>query len=227
MTDLETRLREVHLDEPPLGFDPDEVADRAAKLARKRAAGFAVTVVACAAVVAAFLAGPGPAPAPPAGGPLLPSPAEQARIRQALTDAVTRVLPGLRHLSVGTSPADSVEPAQMSVSAEFVDATGQPGNFQLTVRGPAAGASVVPPDRLCSGSRPEAHCTGVPQPGGAVLVISELAYQGGSGVTVKQDFNGFLYRPDGSTVSVIEGIGYSMTREQLTKVITDPAFELP
>ena len=206
MTDLETRLRGVELAEPPLGFDPDEVADRAARQARTRAAGIGGTLVALAVVVAAFLFAPVPDPAPPAAGPVPPSLAEQARIRQALTDAVTRLFPGLRHLSVGTSQADAISPAQMSVSAEFVDATGRAGWFQLTVRGPKAKPSVLAPGQPCTGT----HCRGVPQPGGGVL-----------------DPDGALYRPDGSTVTIIEGIGFSLTQEQLTKVITDPAFVLP
>jgi hypothetical protein len=225
MTDLETRLRDVRPDGPPLGFDPDEVADRAAGQARSRAAGIGGALVAVAAVVAALVFGLVPDPASPAAGPVPPPLAEQARIRQALTDAVTRAVPGVRELTVGRSAADVVSPGRMSTTAGFADASGRPGHFQLTVRGPGAARQVLPPDRLCSaGSGP--RCTRVPQPGGALLVLSELAYEYGN-VTVRRDFTGFLYRPDGSTVVVVVADGYSLTREQLTKVITDPAFVLP
>ena len=227
MTDLQARLRDVDLDEPPLGFDPDAVADRASARSRTRAAGIAVTVVACAAVAAAFVIGQGPAPVSPAHGPVPPSLAEQSRLRLALADAVTRALPGVHDLTLGRSPADSIGPDRMSVTAEFVDAGGRPGNFQLTVRGTGAAHEVVPAGRLCTAPGSESRCVRLPQPGGGVLVLSELVYRDGNGAPVRDGVTGFLYRPDGSTVIVTGGLGYPLTDEQLTKVITDPAFVLP
>lgn len=224
MTDLETRLRELDLPEPPLGFDTDEVADRAAAKARTRAAGIAGTVLALVAVV--FLVASGPASVPPARSLVPPSAAEQSRIRQALFDAVTRLFPGARELSVGTSSADSVSPGRMNVTADFVDGTGHSGDFQLTVRSAGADYQVVPADRLCPRPGPEQHCVRVSQPGGAVLVLSGLDYTDGMNSVIRGVLNGFLYRPDGSTVMVLGGRGQSLTEEQLTKVITDPAFVL-
>jgi hypothetical protein len=225
MTDLETRLREVDLAEPPLGFDPDEVADRAAKQARLRTAGITGTlgVAAVAAAVAVF-APAAPAPVPPAGPPAPPSLAEQARVRQGLTDAVTRLFPGLRSLTVGASTADAVGPDRMSATATFVDAAGRPGTFQLTVRGDRAAPDVAPLDRVCA-SRP---CDTTPD--GALLAITEFEDPG-----ELRGFNGVLARPDGSVVTITDagdsapGVTDSvqLTREQLTKVITDPAFTLP
>jgi hypothetical protein len=225
MTDLETRLREVDLAEPPLGFDPDEVADRAAKQARLRTAGITGTlgVAAVAAAVAVF-APAAPAPVPPAGPPTPPSLAEQARVRQGLTDAVTRLFPGLRSLTVGASTADAVGPDRMSATATFVDAAGRPGTFQLTVRGDRAAPDVAPLDRVCA-SRP---CDRTPD--GALLAITEFEDPG-----ELRGFNGVLARPDGSVVTITDagdsapGVTDSvqLTREQLTKVITDPAFTLP
>jgi hypothetical protein len=227
MHELETRLREVEVPEPPLGFDPDEVADRAARHGRQRRAGIAGTFTLAAAVAAVAVFAPGPVPVPPAGPPSPPSLAEQSRIRVALADAVTRALPGVHDLTLGRSSADSIGPERMGVTAEFVDAEGRPGNFQLTVRGPGAAGEVVPADRLCTTPGSAGRCTRVPQPGGELLVLSELVYPGRSGDAVRDGIIGFLYRPDGSTAIVIGGLGYPLTEEQLTKVITDPAFVLP
>jgi hypothetical protein len=224
MTDLETRLREVCLAEPPLGFDPDEVADQAARQVRRRSA--AVVVATVAVVAAAFLV-PSPAPVVPAAAPVPPSLAEQSRIRVALGEAVTRALPGVHDLTLGRSSADSIGPERMSVTAEFVDASGRPGNFQLTVRGPRAAHQVVPADRLCTAAGSEARCVRLPQPDGGVLVLSELVYQDKNGTPVRDGITGLLYHPDGSTVIVTGGLHYPLTEEQLTRVITDPAFELP
>ncbi|WP_372670475.1 hypothetical protein [Amycolatopsis kentuckyensis] len=225
MNDLETRLREVDIAEPPLGFDPDEVADRAARHVRRRSA--AVVFAAVAVFAAALSLFPSQEPVVPAGAPAPPSVAEQSRIRQALHEAVTRALPGVHDLTLGRSPADSIGPDRMGVTAEFVDASGRPGNFQLVVRGASAAHEVVPRDRLCSASGVDSHCVRLPQPGGGLLVLSELVYQDENGQPVRVGNTGFLYHPDGSTVLVIGGLGYPLTEEQLTRLITDPAFVLP
>lgn len=243
MTDLETRLRELDLAEPPLGFDPDDLADRAAKQTRLRVAVVGGTLAAGAVVaaVAVFGSGASPVPAPPAAKPGPPPAAEQARIRQALTDAVTRLKPGLRSLSVGTSSADAVGPGRFSATATFVDAAGWPGSFQVTLRDVRASDDVVPLARVCPkpGEADELRCDKIPQPGGAVLVVYESGYASGGDLehpqfTKLRGINGTLYRPDGSTVTIFDaddgvpGVTDSvqLTQEQLTKVITDPAFTL-
>ncbi len=225
MNDLETRLREVDVAEPPLGFDPDEVADRAARHVRRRSAAVVLTAVAVFAAALSLL--PSREPVGPAAAPVPPSVAEQSRIRLALNEAVTRALPGVHDLTLGRSPADSIGPDRMSVTAEFVDASGRAGNFQLVVRGASAAHEVVPVDRLCTASGVESHCVRLPQPGGGLLVLSELVYQDENGQPVREGNTGFLYHPDGSTVIVTGGLGYPLTEEQLTRVITDPAFVLP
>ncbi|OLZ58833.1 hypothetical protein [Amycolatopsis keratiniphila] len=110
MDELEDRLRGITLAEPPLGFDPDEVAGKAAKKARNRrgvvATGIATLAVIAAAVV--FVApGNGPAPAVPPI-PVAPSPsgapspapangdlaARKARISGHLAIALPGVLTG-------------------------------------------------------------------------------------------------------------------------------------
>jgi hypothetical protein len=224
MTDIETRLREVDLAEPPLGFDPDEVADRAAKQSRRRTAGITGTLAVGAVVVAVAVFAPStPDPVPPAA-PTPPSAAEQARVRQAFTDTVTRLFPGLRGLTVGASTADTLGPDRMSTTATFADAAGQPGTFQLTVRGKRVPWDAAALGRACAAT----PCDKAPD--GAVLVIHEAGVPGGG-----HGFDGGLYRPDGSAVTITD-LGTSapgvtdvvrLTREQVAKVITDPAFTLP
>jgi len=234
MNDLETRLREVEVPEPPLGFDPDEVADQAARHVRRRWAGGAGTLAAVAAVAAVVVFAPGAPPVSPAASPPSPpSPAEQARIRQALADAVTGVLPGLRHLSVGTSSADAVSPARMSVTAEFVDAAGRPGSFQLTVYGRQAPDDHVPVVRSCAEPASIAlRCDRIPQPGGAVLLVFESRLMTVVGLRKLRGFDGALHRADGAMVTLTDAAddaadSVQLTPEQLAKVITDPAFVLP
>ncbi|ADJ43603.1 hypothetical protein AMES_1779 [Amycolatopsis mediterranei S699] len=222
MPELETRLREVDVPEPPLGFDPDEVADRAARHARRRSATVLLTAVAA---LAALFPTTVREPVVPAAAPV-PSLAEQSRIRLALAEAVTRALPGVHDLILGRSSADSTGPARMSVTAEFVDAGGRPSTFQLTVRGARAAREVVPIDGLCTWPDQTPHCVRLPLPGGGVLVLSELGYKDGNGTFVRVGINGFLYRPDGSTVILTGGLRYPLSEEQVTKVITDPAFVL-
>ncbi|OXM63858.1 hypothetical protein [Amycolatopsis vastitatis] len=226
MNDLETRLREVDVPEPPLGFDTDEVADRAARHARKRGAGIAVIVVAAASVAAAVLFGPGPAPARPAAPVLPPSPAEQARINLAFTDALVRALPERRSLTVGQSFSDALTPDRMSTSAQFADAAGRRGFVQLTVRGALTSQQVVAPDRACSEPVQAQYCTRLSLPGGLVLRISWLASETSPGVIGRWPCQGVLYRPDGSTVMVIADPELSVTEEQFVRLITDPAFVL-
>lgn len=234
MNDLETRLREVEVPEPPLGFDPDEVADHAARHVRRRRAAITGTLVVASAVAAAVSFAPDAPPVSPASSPPpVPPPAEQARIRQALADAVTSLLPGLRHLSVGTSSADAVSPARMSVTAEFVDATGRPGSFQLTVYGRQAPDDPVPVVRSCAEPASIAlRCDRIQEPGGAVLLVFESGLVTVRGLTKLRGFDGALHRADGAMVTLTDAAddaadSVQLTREQLTRVITDPAFVLP
>ncbi|KDN21303.1 hypothetical protein [Amycolatopsis rifamycinica] len=236
MTDLETRLREVDLPEPPLGFDPDEVADRAARHTRRRRAGITGTLAVFSAAAAAAVFAPGTSPVPPAAppsSPSPPSPAEQARIRQALADAVIGVFPGVRGLTVGVSPADAIGPGRMAVTATFADAAGRPGNFQLTVYGRGTPDDHVPVARSCP--EPDTgglRCDRIPQPGGAVLLVSEVGYVSTGGFTKLRGFDSVLRRADGSAVTLTDAAddaadSVQLSEEQLTKVITDPAFVLP
>ncbi|QKV75490.1 hypothetical protein [Amycolatopsis sp. Hca4] len=230
MPDLETRLREVAVPEPPLGFDTDEVADRAARHVRQRHVGIAGTFALAAAVAAVVVFAPGPVPA--AGPPSPPSLAEQARIRQALAAAVTGLYPGVRNLTVGTSPADAIGPARMAVTATFADASGQPGSFQLTVYGRRSPGDHVPVARSCSELNPAGlRCDRIPQPAGAVLLVSEAAYVSEESFVKLRGLNGVLRRADGSAVTILDAAddaadSVQLTEEQLVKVITDPAFTL-
>ncbi|MGW3996759.1 hypothetical protein ACWEF6_25005 [Amycolatopsis sp. NPDC004772] len=229
MTDLETRLREVTVPEPPLGFDPDELAGRAARDVRRRRAGIVVSVVAVA-VAAVALFTPSEPRVPPASPPSPPSLAEQARIRQALGDAVTGVFPGVRGLRVGVSPADAIGPGRMAVTAAFVDASGRPGDFQLSVYGRQVPDEHIPFARSCAEG--ERDCERIPQPGGAVLVVYETGFVSPGGFTKLRGFVGVLRRADGSTVTLVDAAddaadSVQLSEEQLERVITDPAFALP
>jgi hypothetical protein len=233
MNDLETRLRDLDLQEPPLGLDTDEIADRAARHTRRRRAGIAGTLAVASAVTAVAVFAPDTTPVPPAGPPSPPSLAEQARIRQALTDSVTGLFPGLRSLTVGASPADAIGPGRMAVTATFADASGRPGSFQLTVYGRVAPGAHVPVARSC----PELdtaglRCDRIPQPAGAVLLVSEAASVDEGTLTKLRGFNGVLHRADASAVTLADAgddaaDSVQLTEEQLTRVITDPAFVLP
>lgn len=226
MNDLETRLREVEVPEPPLGFDPDEVADHAARHVRRRTARIAVIGIAAASVAAAALFGPGPAPVQPAAPLLPPSPAEQARINQAFNDAIIRVMPGRQSLTVGQSFSDALTPDRMSTSAQLVDPAGVRGFLSLTVRGPLTAQQVVPPDRACSEPLRPLRCSRLSLPGGLVLRIAWLGSETSPGVIVQWVEQGYLYRPDGSTVTIRGYPGLSLTEEQFVQLITDPALVL-
>ncbi|MEU4519694.1 hypothetical protein AB0F52_13375 [Amycolatopsis sp. NPDC024027] len=233
MTDLETRLRDVEVAEPPLGFDPDEVADRAARHTRRRRAGITGALAVASAVAAVAVFTPGTHPVSPAAPPTPPSLADQARIRQALTDAVTGVFPGVRGLTVGVSPADAIGPGLMAVTAVFADEAGRPGSFQLTVYGRQVPGDHVPVARSCPEPPTDGlRCDRIPQPGGAVLLVSEVGYVSTGGFKKLRGFNGVLNRADGSAVTLADAAddaadSAQLSEEQLTKVITDPAFVLP
>ncbi|MFI6305162.1 hypothetical protein ACIBCH_25075 [Amycolatopsis thailandensis] len=74
MDELENKLRGITLAEPPLGFDPDEVAGTAAKKARNRRAVVA-TGVATLAMIAAAVVFVRPEPGPVVGPAVLSTPA--------------------------------------------------------------------------------------------------------------------------------------------------------
>ncbi|WP_410649910.1 hypothetical protein [Amycolatopsis sp. cmx-4-54] len=115
MDELENRLRGITLAEPPLGFDPDEVAVTAAKKTRNRRAvaltgGATLAVIAAAVVFAApgddpVVTPAGPTsqvtvPAKPPISPKLDLTAEKARITRHLTAILPAVLTGARDIQV-------------------------------------------------------------------------------------------------------------------------------
>ncbi|MEV7555331.1 hypothetical protein AB0N89_37425 [Amycolatopsis sp. NPDC089917] len=118
MDELENRLRGIKLAEPPLGFDPDEVAVRAEKKVRHRR-GVLSTGVATLAVIAAVVVFVRPGTAPVAGPavpptPVTPSPsaassavpangdltAQKARITGHLSTALPGVLTGAKNIRI-------------------------------------------------------------------------------------------------------------------------------
>ncbi|RSN33414.1 hypothetical protein DL990_15740 [Amycolatopsis sp. WAC 01416] len=121
MDELENRLRGIELAEPPLGFDPDEVAGTAAKKVRNRRA-VAVTGAATLAIIAAAVvfvapghdpvvtpagppspttvqAGPAKTPKPPVS-PKVDLTAQKARITGHLAATLPTVLAGTSDIRV-------------------------------------------------------------------------------------------------------------------------------
>ncbi|WP_410602770.1 hypothetical protein [Amycolatopsis sp. lyj-90] len=118
MDELENRLRGIKLAEPPLGFDPDEIATTARKRRNRRAVALTgATTLAVIAAVVAFATPGGPAVAPaaspstvapvPSPGPVKPPTppktdltAQKAKIAGHLAAALPNVLTGAKDIEV-------------------------------------------------------------------------------------------------------------------------------
>jgi hypothetical protein len=154
--ELVNRLRGLALAEPDLGFDPDEVATRAARRLRQRRAmiGAVVSVIALAAAAVAAsatdLSGAGPADIDPPISSKFPSPQPDptdphdlsgvaARNREHLRQVIGTVLPAAQQFSVGDFKQYERYDARLWASlvsqVEFTDDAG-PAAFYLAVAGP-------------------------------------------------------------------------------------------
>ncbi|UUV30173.1 hypothetical protein NQK81_36255 [Amycolatopsis roodepoortensis] len=156
MDELENRLRGITLAEPPLGFDPDEVAGKAAKKARNRRAMAAtgattLAVIAAAVVFVAPRGGPTPAVPPvpvapsPSGAPSpspSPSPApangdltaRKARISGHLATALPGVLTGAKDVRIRSVHQLGTWDALVFMIG-YRDASGADRSLLLTVLG--------------------------------------------------------------------------------------------
>ncbi|RSM63318.1 hypothetical protein DMH03_15115 [Amycolatopsis sp. WAC 01376] len=252
MDELENRLRGIELAEPPLGFDPDEVAGTAAKKVRNRRA-VAGTGAVTLAVIAAAVAFVAPrertvevAPAAP------PSRAEQkARDLRHLKDVLPGILVGAQDISV----RDFVQVNDwdlMTSEIEYTDATGIKRQLNLTISGPVTTKEGYPRQGYCDpGRRGDAigpdrkpmRCEELVTPSGIPVAISETTPknpdQVGEPVVTGQGFStgkvigrqAIAWQPDGGSVNVGDlgdvgssDSGPSLTDEQLVKLVTDPAF---
>jgi hypothetical protein len=197
-------LRGIALAEPPLGFEPDEVATRAARRMRDRrvalGSGLAVVVVAVAAVTFAANAtgggadpigsGPSTAPTRPVPGHDLTAAAE--RNEKHLREVLPGVLPHASEFKIGDftqqykDSADSWE--SFTAEARFRDDAG-PAYFTLTVAGPRSAGDFEPLAQRC-----------VPHPDpGPDVPAAEYKLPDGKPLRCTK-----LPQPDGSTVVVEE-----------------------
>lgn len=251
MDELENRLRGITLAEPPLGFDPDEVAEAAAKKTRNRRAvaltGGATLAVIAAAVV--FVApGSGPAQVSPAASSAQAAPKDDL---QHLKDVVPKVIVGAKDIEVGAFAAAHGDLKTSQI--RFTDAEGRERGVNLTISGPVSTKEGYPregrcePEKLVDGIGPDRkpmRCAELPQPDGSFVVITETAPKSagsdgdviiGQGVSTGQAVgrNAIAFRPGGGAVNVFDlGTlddatrgGPSLTDQQLLALILDPAFD--
>lgn len=252
MDELENRLRGIQLAEPPLGFDPDEVAGTAAKKARNRRA-VALTGAATLAVIAAavvFVApGDGPERFAPAASSQQVPPVPKDDL-QHLKDVAPKVIVGAKDFEV----RDFVGYGDLKTSeVRYTDAEGRPRGVNLTITGPVSTKDGYPrddrcnPEKVADGIGPDRkpmRCVELPQPDGNFVVISETTPKTpelvGNDIVVGQGFstgkvigrNAIAFRPAGGAVNVTDlGTlddadrgGPSLTDQQLLALILDPAF---
>lgn len=224
--EIEDGLRGVALTEPALGFDPDEVATRAARRLRNRRAtigtGLAVLGIAAATITVANNSTTGQSvPGGPGQSTDTSSASTTSTASSTTTDPLARlqahvrevlptVLPEAADINVGAFD-DSKAGLATSVIT-FTDSAG-PARFNLTVSGTTGGAIPLAercgPDEADQGDggllphrRPDGsrlRCDKIPQPGGGTLVLKETA----AGAPVRVDaLHATYYRSDGSTVGV-------------------------
>lgn len=239
MTDLETRLREVVLAEPPLGFDPDDVATKAAKRLRNRRATVA-TVAVTLGIAAAAVAVVRPSPPPPASPAASPppviivkaaprNPLEQ-RTLDHLKEALPTVLAGARKILIGGfySMGGELHPDELTATVSFLDREGKGHSFNLGLIGKlTVERNMVPVAKACTGGR----CEKLPD-GSTVAVsgISAVHYRV-DGTAV--DFNdvGKLYPDDAPALGLPPGPGGAPFEDgsafddrQMIALVTDPGF---
>jgi hypothetical protein len=221
-------LRGLSLPEPELGFNPDDVATKAAKRQRNRratlATGAGTFAVAGAAVAIMIFNGATDAllPLTPAGGattsrhptssrvtiPKPPSPehdlaVQMARNKMHLLDVLPTLLPGAKEVAVPQARQDYPSEPEgwdiTSYSTFFRDEAG-PAEFNFVVFGKVS-------TRLSSGQEkcdtPAPKCQEFPQADGSVVVIKTEA--GGSVRTATH------YRKDGTKIYIDNGKGISLS----------------
>ncbi|TCO58509.1 hypothetical protein [Actinocrispum wychmicini] len=249
--EIESGLRSLTLVEPDLGFDPDEVVTRAAKLQRTRRATFialggaAVVVVVTAAAIAVFRGGGATAVpvteanTPPTTVPWTPSPTAQppfdetaqvARINGHMDAVFPSVVPGATDVQ-NASGQQYTQLDSMTLTKRFQDANGS-ASFNLTVNGGYSSKYLVrlPDDECFDG------CVRRPQPDGSLVIIRTGKTDGRR----PGDQTAVHYRRDGTSVNIIQtnfaatstgsvqpGVRpFPLNEQQLIALLTDPAFTL-
>ncbi len=245
MTDLETRLREVKLAEPPLGFDPDDVVTKAAKRLRNRRATVATAAVTLVLVATAIVAlrPSAPPPPPPATPPtylppvIVVKPPQQPqtplerRNMAHLKEVLPSVIPGARKIVIDSfySTGGELHPDEMATSISFVDHEGKGHSFTLGIIGKlTVSRNMLPAAQACS-LHSGGRCDELPRPDGSTAVI-----YGSSAVH---------YRADGTAVDIsdlgrvspivapelglpvdVRPSGPTFDDRQLIALVTDPGF---
>jgi hypothetical protein len=247
MTDLESRLREVVLAEPPLGFDPDDVATKAAKRLRNRRATVATVVVTLGIVGAAVVAlrPPPPPPVPPAATYLPPSivvkppqqpqtPQEQ-RVLAHLKEVLPGVIPGARKIVIGSffSLGGDLHPDEFGTTVSFVDHEGKGHSFNLGVAGKlTVSRNMLPVSQACSPPR-KGRCDKVPRPDGSTVVLSgySAVHYRADGTAADVTDVGKVYPDDAPELGLPAGPGGppfgdgpTFDDRQLIALVTDPGF---
>ncbi|ALG06588.1 hypothetical protein [Kibdelosporangium phytohabitans] len=242
-------LRGLALAEPELGFDPDEVADRAAKRLRSRrrvGASGAAALVVVGAVVATLVYGNSgssmpispavrtTAPAVPTAKADAPDLGTQiARGRAHLLEVLSRLLPEARDVTIATAmQLDGTDSILFEV--HFADSAG-PASVSVNIYGPVVLRRTVFSDGCLKCGTPSIR------PDGSRLFVGGL---NGDGSDDSQRRSALHYRLDGVVVAIDNdrGVSYALaqkynsdsvrrarhplTDEQLLALVTDPAFSV-
>ncbi|WP_370943693.1 hypothetical protein AB5J62_31880 [Amycolatopsis sp. cg5] len=225
---LEQDLRALSFTEPPLGFDTEAVATKAAARQRKRlvAASGLGTLAVIGAIVATTVVPS--AVVQPAAGPKVTASVPPVGMPMSL---IRDHLPALLK-AVRPEAKDIVETTQgyPFVSLEFrYDLNGHPARISGHIGGPAVvpGSGAVP--RTCL-----ADCTSLPQPDGSEVQIRQTnRFEDSRTGDVKPAvIEAWRYWPNGAEMEIRTGFltrgseGVPLTYEQVTRLITDPAFTL-
>ena len=237
--EIKDGLRGICLAEPALGFDPDEVATRAARRLRNRRStvGASVGTLAAVGVAAGALAiVPHMSSAAGGGGQssyatatatgtatagvtprMLDMTAQMARVRQHLLAILPGLLPGASHLTVTMQQyGDAGDGDTIMAIVEYRDAGG-PAAFNLTVIGKLDSSAMGPPGCGTSNS------ANLPQADGStVCVMTMVPFTGApatgapatGGQYTTEGFEAIAHRPDGSAVSVYDSrlVGAALAR---------------
>ncbi|MBB5851956.1 hypothetical protein ACFQ05_01630 [Amycolatopsis umgeniensis] len=237
MDELENRLRGMTLAEPPLGFDPDEVAETAAKKVRNRRGVFATGAATLAVlVVAVVVIAPEdePAPVSPAAPPLTRSEQKAWDLRH-LKEVLPGVLAGAKDVSV--ADFEQVNDWDLMTSeVKYTDAAGVKRQINLTISGPVSTKDGYPREGYCSPGRRSSgteamRCEELVTPEGVPVVIYEGTNKMSESGRQATSRNAIAWPSAGGSVNVLDlGSGDSpeaepaLTDEQLIKLVADPAF---
>ncbi|SDX52978.1 hypothetical protein SAMN05421504_10321 [Amycolatopsis xylanica] len=223
---LEQDLRALSFTEPPLGFDTEAVATKAAARQRKRlvAASGLGTLAAVVAIVATTVVPSGvvqPAADPVTTVSVPPVEMPLTLLREHLPALLKAVQPDAKNIVEVTTPEMAIAMLRFRY-----DLNGRPARIEGNVGRPIlpGGREPVP----CP-----AGCTNFPQPDGSEVHISQSGrfVDGATGAVKPSTLEARHYRLDGTQVEISvaflppAGEGVPMTYEQVIRIATDPSFD--